>query len=324
VLGILNEKFFLAGKIPIHRDLAARALKEKIGTQLRLTPEEAALGVFEVQNAQAADLVRKTVVEAGYDPRDFVMYAFGGAGPVHCSAYGADLGIPYTVVPLGSTASAFSAFGLASSDIVITAELSDPSNYPVQASKINSIFKNLEESVQARLASQGIQFESVQTQREIDIRYSLQITEVWTPVKEGQLNPADVSEILTDFEAVYEKLYGKGTGFREAGFQFITYRVRGRGNLPLKPRLPEIPQTIGGSLDQALKGRRPVMLDKRGFRETPIFDYTLLRSGHMIQGPAIVEAPTTTVVIPESASGHVDRLGNIIIRHSLDSKEIPE
>ena len=320
VLGILNENFFLGGRMPIYRDLAARALKEKIGTPLHMTLEEAALGVFEVQNAQTADLVRKTVVEAGYDPRDFVTYAFGGAGPVHCSFYCADLGIGQIVVPLGPTASAFSAFGLASSDVIITAEISDPSNYPVEADKINSVFGRLEDNVREKLENQGIPFQSIQMEREIDIRYSLQIAEVSTPVKGGRLSSSDVSEIPTHFEAIYEKLYGEGTGFREAGFQFITYRMRGRGNLPLKPHLTEIAKAKNGSETDALKGKRPVMLDKNGFRETPIYDYRALQFGHTVSGQAIVEASTTTIVIPEGARAHVDMVGNMIIKYSPDSK----
>lgn len=320
VLGILNENFFLGGRMPIYRDLAARALKEKIGMPLHMTLEEAALGVFEVQNAQTADLVRKTVVEAGYDPRDFVMYAFGGAGPVHCSFYCADLGIGQIVVPLGPTASAFSAFGLASSDVIITAEISDPSNYPVEADKINSVFGRLEDNVREKLENQGIPFQSIQMEREIDIRYSLQIAEVSTPVKGGRLSSSDVSEIPTHFEAIYEKLYGEGTGFREAGFQFITYRMRGRGNLPLKPHLTEIAKAKNGSETDALKGKRPVMLDRNGFRETPIYDYRALQFGHTVSGQAIVEASTTTIVIPEGARAHVDMVGNMIIKYSPDSK----
>jgi N-methylhydantoinase A len=112
-------------------------------------------------------------------------------------------------------------------------------------------------------------------------------------------------------------LFGKGAGFREAGFQFITYRVFGTGNLPFKPALSEVPSANGHRLEGALKEKRPVLLDiRRGFVETPIYDYRGLAHGHVLEGPAVVEAPTTTVVIPADASGTVDRLGNVVIRYS--------
>ena len=92
--------------------------------------DEAAAAIYAIQNGQTTDLVRKVVVDSGQDPRDFVVYAFGGAGPMHCASYSAELGVKEVVVPLGSTAAVFSAYGLASSDIVLTAEFSQPDNMP--------------------------------------------------------------------------------------------------------------------------------------------------------------------------------------------------
>ncbi|GAC1326434.1 MAG: hydantoinase/oxoprolinase family protein [Chloroflexota bacterium] len=317
MLGILNDKFFLGGRKPLDKRLAARALDEKIGAPLKMGTDEAAAAVFAVQNAQTADLVRKVVVEAGYDPRDFVMYAFGGAGPVHCFAYGADLGVREIVVPLGSTAAAFSAYGLAASDVVITSELSDPANFPVDGARATENFTRLENEVTRRLENQGVQFTSISLRREVDIRYTLQMAEVSTPVKNGALTADDMDQVVADFEQRYANLFGKGAGFKEAGFQFITYRVFGTGLLPFRPTIPHVDVAADASAHDALKEKRPVFLDiQRGFVETPIYDYQYLAHGHVLEGPAIVEAPTTTVVVPHNATGRVDQLGNIVIRYS--------
>jgi N-methylhydantoinase A len=110
-------------------------------------------------------------------------------------------------------------------------------------------------------------------------------------------------------------LFGEGSGFREAGVQFITYRVFGTGTLPFKPQLPEIsaPETSG---PPPVKERRRAMLDLRaGWQEVEVYDYTALHRDHHIDGPAIVEAPTTTVVIPPTTSATVDHLGNLVIRY---------
>lgn len=316
VLGILNPRFFLGGQRSLDVGLARQALKEKIGDPLGLSAEEAAAAVFEVQNAQTADLVRKVVVETGYDPRDFVMYAFGGAGPVHCFAYGAELGVQKIIVPLGQTAAVFSAYGLATSDVVLSAELSDPANSPVSAEDVNGNFEQLEKEVRQRLDAQRVKFADVTIQREIDIRYTMQIFEVPIPVKNGSLDDQDIAQIAEDFEEKYASLFGKGTGFSEAGFQFITYRVFATGHLPFKPQLPEIASANGSTANSALKERREVLLDAQlGWQETPIYDYAKLASGHVLEGPAVVEAPTTTVVIPAGSTGTVDYFGDIVIRY---------
>src|SRR4029079_12632630 len=113
--GILPERGLLGGRKPRALELGRPAIDTHIAKPLGLSVTEAAAAIYTVQNAQTGDLLRKTIVEAGYDPRDFVLYAFGGAGPAHCARYAAEVGVTEVVVPLGPVASAFSAFGLASS-----------------------------------------------------------------------------------------------------------------------------------------------------------------------------------------------------------------
>jgi len=315
MLGILNEDYFLGGRRRLSRDLAEKALLERVGRPLGLSAAEAAAAVFAVQNAQTADLVRKVVVESGHDPRDFVLYAFGGAGPVHCAAYAADLGVESVVVPLGATAAAFSAFGLVTSSVAVTAELSDPANVPVPAEQVQANFERLEQEVAARLARQGIAFTSTESARELDIRYALQLNEVTTPVPSGALDDEAVAEVGATFEALYARLYGAGSGFREAGMQFITYRVRGVGRLPFAPVIPDSAPAGRPDATEALKARRPVCLDlDTGFVDTPIYDYARLGAGHVLTGPAVVEVPTTTVVVPPGTEAELDRVGNLVIR----------
>lgn len=115
VLGILPERGLLGGRKALDKNLAREAIRARIAEPLGLSIEDAAAAIYAVQNAQTGDLLRKTVVEAGHDPRDFVLYAFGGSGPAHCAAYAAEVGVREVIVPLGQVASAFSAYGLASS-----------------------------------------------------------------------------------------------------------------------------------------------------------------------------------------------------------------
>lgn len=314
VLGILNADFFLGGTKKLEIERARDALSRHIGEPLGMTAEEAAAAVFEIQNSQTADLVRSVVVGAGHDPRDFAMYAFGGAGPVHCAAYGADLGVQEIVVPLGQTAATFSAYGLATSDVVLSTELSDPTNFPVEPSRVEGNLQQLEQDVLRRLQEQRVDFTDVSTSREIDARYTMQIFEVSTPVQGGPLDEQGVLQVSHDFERRYAGLFGEGSGFREAGVQFITYRVFGTGRLPFKPELPTLPEEGHGPAP--VKQRRRAMLDLRaGWQDVAIYDYAALRRGHTLEGPGIVEAPTTTVVVPPGTSATVDQLGNLVIRY---------
>lgn len=312
VLGILPERGLLGGRKPLSLELAREAIDTHIAKPLGLTVEEAAAAIYTVQNAQTGDLLRKTVVEAGHDPRGFVLYAFGGAGPAHCAGYAAEVGCTEVVVPLGPVASAFSAFGLASSDIVLAAELSDPLNVPFDPRRAERNFDRLEQRVREGLDRQGLKFEKVELYREIDMRYSMQLAEVTTPVVQGPLDTAAIEEAAVGFEERYAALYGKDAGFREAGIQAITFRVRGVGILPFSPKLPEVPAADSPATPA---GTRPVCLDAAaGYVDTAVYDYRELRSGHVLAGPAIVEVPTTTVVVPAGSTGTVDHLGNLTIR----------
>src|SRR6201994_1869033 len=293
VLGILPERGLLGGRKPLSADLARQPIESQIAKPLGLTVEQAAAAIYAVQNAQTGDLLRKTVVEAGHDPRDFVLYAFGGAGPAHCAQYAAEVGVREVIVPLGPVASAFSAFGLASSDIAVSAELSDPTVVPFDPARAEQNFAELEKLVPEGLPRQGVPFEKVELHREIDMRYTMQLAEVTAPVAEGPLDQAAIEAAAAAVAQRYAALYGADTGFREAGIQAITFRVRGTGVLPFSPALPEIPAASSPDPAGAQAGSRPVCLDAaEGFTGTPVYDYQQLRAGHLLTGPAIVEVPT--------------------------------
>ncbi len=324
VLGIVNPDNFLGGRKKLDVYAAREAIDKVVATPLGMTIEDAAAAIYAIQNAQTADLVRKVVVNSGHDPREFTLYAFGGAGPMHCAAYSADLGVREVVVPLGSTAAVFSAYGLAASDIVLTAERSQPAPMPVEADVMNEVFGELEAELEARLAQQGLRFSEIHYEREADLRYTMQLAEVSTPARGGTLAPADVDALGRDFEQRYESLYGQGTGFPDAGLQLITYRVRAVGTLPITPALPD---HAAADSEPVPSGHREVFLDVRAGRSpATIYDYRALRTGHRIDGPAVVEAPTTTVALPPGTRATVDRLGNLVVRlphrHTHTSEEV--
>jgi N-methylhydantoinase A len=313
VLGILTERGLLGGRKALDAELSRTAIRTHIAEPLGLSVEDAAAAIYAIQNAQTGDLLRKAVVEAGHDPREFVLYAFGGAGPAHCAAYAAEVGVRQVVVPLGQVASAFSAYGLAASDIVLAAEFSDPSAFPMDPVRVEKNFADLEAQVRDALDRQGVRFGQIELAREVDMRYSMQLAELATPVSDGPIDAAELSATAARFEQRYADLFGAGSGFREAGIQAITYRVRATGKLKSAPGLPAVPKAASPDPSAARTGTRPVRLDTGGFTDTAIYDYARLRAGHVITGPAVVEVPTTTVVVPGGLTGTVDPFGNLII-----------
>jgi N-methylhydantoinase A len=316
VLGILTERGLLGGQRGLDARASREALRTRIAEPLGLSVEDAAAAIYAIQNAQTGDLLRKVVVEAGHDPREFVLYAFGGAGPAHCAAYAAELGAGQVVVPLGPVASAFSAYGLAASSIALAAELSDPSPFPMDPVIVEKNFAHLEGQVRDGLERQeslGMRFARIELYREIDMRYSMQLAELAAPVDDGPVDEAQIAAVAERFERRYAEMYGAGSGFRQAGMQAITYRVRAVGVLPFSPGLPAIGPTASPDPGPARAGRRPVRLDTGGYVSTDIYDYARLRAGHRITGPAVIEVPTTTVVVPRGTTGTVDGFGNLII-----------
>ncbi|MFI9388450.1 hydantoinase/oxoprolinase family protein [Kutzneria sp. NPDC052558] len=311
VLGILPERGLLGGKKRLDVELARAAIRAHIAEPLGMSVEDAAAAIYTVQNAQTGDLLRKTVVEAGHDPRNFVLYAFGGAGPAHCAGYAAEVGVRNVVVPLGQVASAFSAFGLAASNVVLSAELSDPAAVPLDPVRAERNLLRLETQALAALERQGLKFADVVIEREVDMRFTAQLAEIATPVPNGAVTERVLAEVVSGFERRYAELYGEGTGFRDAGIQAITYRVRATGVFPFSPTLPEIKAADSADASSALISTRNVRLGTGGYEPTAVYDYRQLQAGFSFQGPAIVEVPTTTVVVPRGSTATVDHLGNL-------------
>lgn len=325
VLGILPETGLLGGRKALDVQAAREAIRTRIAEPLGLSVEDAAAAIYAIQNAQTGDLLRKTVVEAGHDPRDFVLYAFGGAGPAYCASYGAEVGAREVVVPLGPVASAFSAYGLASSDIVLAQEVSDPGPMPLPAARVQRHFTDMERRLADALDRQGLTYDRVEFARSVDLRYTAQLAEVSVPVPAGDLDDTAMTALIGDFERRYAELFGEGTGFNAAGVQAITFRVRATGILPFNPQLPKLADAEHADPADALHTVRKVCLDARhGYVDTPVYDYRKLRHGHVISGPAVIEVPTTTVVVPPRMTGTVDHLGNLSITPSTPSLVGPQ
>lgn len=310
ILGYINPDYFLGGRMRLNREKALAVTKERIADPLGMGVYQAAAGIYKISNSQLADLVRKVSIEKGYDPRDFVLFAYGGAGPQYAGLYGAEIGLHTIVIP--SLASVFSAFGAVVSDIVKFHSISDPMVVPLDTERVNQIYQGLGDKASQALRRDGVAESDMALERYAEMRYRRQVHEVRVPVPAGPLTASQIEGVLESFERKYEELYGKGAAFREAGIEVITFHVVGRG----RTQKPSLPRVESGDPDSsgALKGSRQAYFDRAGgFVDTSIYDFGRLTAGHVVKGPAVIEAPTTTMVVQPGLTARVDPFLNIII-----------
>ena len=314
VLGRLNPDYFVGGAKRLDFDQAARAV-ERVARPLGLSIEEAAIGIIDIVDSHMADLIRKVTVERGSDPRKFLLYAFGGAGPLHVGGFGQGLGAARAIIP--SFASEFSAFGISGSDLISVQEVADPATIPLDPGRVNEIFYDLEAQARSQLRGNGVRNEDIRFQRYIKLRYRGQVHEVRTPVprngSDGEtLNHRSMEAIVSRFESLYEERYGKGAGYGKAGIQAITYHVYGYGRI-LRPQLESLPLGPAEAGPAQKTERRVYFAETKGWTKAPIYASEALRPGNRIEGPAVVEAPDTTVVIRPGQTIEMDGYRNLMM-----------
>ncbi len=308
VLNRLNPDFFLGGKRQLDGELARQAIAEKIAGPLELSVEEAALGIINILDARMADLVRKVTIGRGYDPRNFSLLAFGGAGPLHVGAYAGDVGVQQIIIPAQS--SEFSAWGIAVSDLLYLRQLSEPLLAPFSLAELNRLYELLAEEVKAGLRGAGVEEEAMHLTRSIDMRFRGQIHEVRVPVPSGKLTDSVLQEVSSTFQEIYNRKYGAGAAYHQAGIEARTFEIKGHGSI----RKNEwVRQELGPeNAESAIRDRRQVYFGS-GFQATPIYDHAALRPGHRLVGPALIEADDTTILLQPEQSLHLDEYGNSIM-----------
>ena len=307
LLGRYNPDNFLGGKMTLDREAAERALRS-VSEPLGMTPVEAAAGAVRIVEFQMADLMRQMTVEQGLDPRQFVVYAYGGAGAAHAAVFARELGCSEVVVPLGDLASTWSALGVMSSDVLHIYEHAELVSSPFAAERWNEIFSDLEDRASAQLRAEGFTDDTIEFSRQADMKFSLQIHHVDVPVPSGTLTDADMERQIETFIERYEAIYGKGSAFTGAGVQAGVFRVNGRGKI----RTPALPRLVATGRVEPV-GTRDVYWEPDGFRRTDIYDGAALDTGADLIGPAIVEMSVTTIVVQPGQSARVDDYGSFVI-----------
>ena len=287
---------------------AWRAVKEKCADPLGLDVVEVALGIVEIANNAMVGALRRISVQRGYDPRDFVLVAFGGAGPVHANRLAAELDIPSVLVPMspGTT----SAMGLLVTDIK-----HDYSTTLIQGTEtldmplVDRHFRDMMELGERALLSEGSAHAGIAFERRVDMRYVGQSYELSIPWGEGRLQDV-LDRMLADFHAEHERAYGFAAP--DEPVEFVTLRLTAIGTIA-KPRLRELPAGNSDATAALRAVRQVYFAEAGGFVDCPSYDRYRLAASAAIAGPAIVEEMDSTTVIHPGYRATVDQYGNLLI-----------
>ena len=310
VLGIIDPDGFLGGKLTLDRDKAREAIRVHVASPLNVPTEQAAAGIKRIVDARMADLLRTVTIEQGHDARDFVLYAFGGAGPAHAPAFALDV-VEEVLIP--ASQSVFCALGAVASDIRLSVGRTEPRRFgrdgkgALQPGDIEEIFRNLEGQADESLAQQNVPPGQRRFQRVVEVRFIRQTKSLSVPF------PGTIEGLVENFLNAYMQRYGAEAVPEKAGFEFVTYVVEAVGLLP-RPDCARYPGA-GAAANHARKGSRPVYdMVEQDFVETPIYRGEALQNGNRIAGPAVIEYETTTVAIHSGQVGTVDEFLGISIR----------
>jgi N-methylhydantoinase A len=317
VLGYLNPGAFLGGRMELRRDLALQALS-RLGAQLSMEPEEVAVGIFRIINAHMGDLIRKSTIEQGHDPRECVLVAYGGAGPTHAVFYGHEIGSKAILVLADSTA--FSAEGMLTCDITHTQQASRQLMTPLGETELREMteqFQTLEARVLEQFAREGVGADEVALARTLGVRYRLQVHTIDVEVDPGELTAASADRIAERFAERYGQLYGEGALLAGGGLEFELHSVV--GTRALEP-LPFDAQEAGeADASGAIDGERQAYFEPDGFRATPVYDGHRLRAGHVLAGPAIVQRMGDSVIVPPGYEALVDQYLTLRLQPTVGS-----
>ncbi len=306
-LGVLSRDALLGGRMPIdatRSDTAIKTLAERLG----LGAEQVAQGMLDLATVNMARTIRVISVERGYDPRDYALVAFGGAGPLHAGRLARELEIPRILVP--SIPGILCAYGLLVADL--RTDFSRTQVIPVTDESleiINRSYSALEQEASAWFDREQLTGNERHTRRIADMRYVGQNYELPVPVPDGEVTVATLAELRSAFHQAHEQAYGYAA--EDEPVQLVTFRLEAFGVVS-PPELDTL--AAGENLTDALAGYRHVwMPEAGGWGDVPLYDRTKLGTGMVLQGPSIVEQMDSTTVILPDQRATVDRYGNLII-----------
>ncbi|OGP62541.1 MAG: hypothetical protein A2170_14090 [Deltaproteobacteria bacterium RBG_13_53_10] len=333
VMNRIDPNFFLGGTRKLDVEASRRAIKETIAQPLGISVEDAAETICDIIDGSMGALLKATLARYGVNPNESILFAFGGAGPGHCAGYSRGLDFSKVVIP--PYAACFCAFGASTSDIKHRYETSPfivmthlPYNLasrkyeldklnsleqipPWVIERFNKMFEELENKSYADLKLDGFPQEQASLRAEMLARYIGQLSEISAPCPVRRISSVeDLKKIIGSFESRYEEIYGTEALAPAGGIEILSITLTVSIALN-KPRIVKY-EYVGQDPAEAFKKEREVYFGGRWVK-TKVYQMEKLQYGHRVQGPSVIEAKDTTVVIPPGFQVTIDEHRYIIM-----------
>jgi N-methylhydantoinase A len=313
IIGYMDPKTFLGGAIVLDVDRAKEIFDEKVARPLDMEVEEAAIGIYRIAAAQIADLIREVTVERGLDPRDFDIHSFGGSCSLFAGAFAKDLAVRRVIVPFAASVNC--AFGMVASDVIHEYSRAEPMTLPADVALINSLLEPLARRAEDRLMDEGFAKDRIRLEFSVELRYRRQVHQIVTPLRGAPpFTATAIDALVKEFEELYERRFGRGSAFRAAGIELVNFRLRARGLIETPLLTPE----KAGGIDpkNAELGQRRIYDDAAGkMTLAQTYDFQRLGPGNVVQGPAVIHTPITTIVIQSRQTGRMDSFRNVVVEN---------
>jgi N-methylhydantoinase A len=307
VLGNLGEDNFLGGRVPLFADRATAAIETNIAHPLGLDVLAAAEGIIRVIDVKMEEAIKAISTMRGHDLRDFMLLAFGGAGPLHAGRIARELGMPGVIVP--RYPGVFSAIGLLMADVAhdyMRSKLTPLED--VQPADVNAMFERLASQAMEELLRDGFGQERIRIERALDLRYAGQGYEITVPASAQSFDAGDLNELRAAFDRQHQRMFGHMAPHETV--EIVSYRVRGIGLVP--PVQLSVFKPAGIRLADAQRARRRVRCNGKDV-DCPVYDRERLDVGVSFTGPAIVQQLDCTTVVCPGQTARVDQWKNLIV-----------
>jgi acetone carboxylase beta subunit len=312
ILGYIDPDYFLGGRMVLNKAKAERVFEERIARLLGVDLLEAAGGVKEVIDTRMKGQILGMIQGKGYNTNEYYLLSYGGAGPTHVAGYTQDL--DFAGVMVFPFSSVFSAFGASTSDYEHLYNQSCTLPLPPGADEgtkiwfgrsLNGLWEALENTGRKDMVREGYTDEQIHFEQLVMIRYRGQLDDLIVSSPVPRIDTAeDCDRLIDKFEDLYEKIYARAAKYPDAGYLVLEVGVRAFVE-KLKPRLRKHALGSAAPPRDALKGTRRAFFEGR-LQTTSVYELENLVSGNEVNGPAIIEHPTTTLVVPPGHHAYVD------------------
>ena len=312
-MGYLNGDGLVGGRLPLDTEKARNAIKTKLADPLGMSVEQTAYGMFTIVNNNMVNAIRRVSVERGYDPRDFVLMGAGGATGAHITALAREMGI--NTVLISKLASGLCAYGQILSDVKYNYMAPAPIRLEgtVAAQKLDDLFEGLEARGLKDLSGDGFAEDRISIRRSLDMRYVGQVHECTVDIEQFAVTDASLPDIIAAFHQRHKELYTYDEPDSVVEVVNVESTITGHVDKPEGMKISD-----GNGAETAIKGRRPMVFSADGVAtDSPVYDGAKLGAGDTLDGPAVIEEVTTTIVVEPGWTVNLHNSGVYVLTADL-------